>query len=56
MVVAVEKDWDSKYDVKGVSRTIYYARQKNNIVWTATGLDDKAASELEAKIKKDLAS
>jgi hypothetical protein len=56
VVVAVEKDWDNKYDVKGVSRTIYYARQKNNIVWTSTGLDDKTASELEVQIKKDLAS
>jgi hypothetical protein len=56
VVVAVEKDWDKAYQVKGVSRTIYYAQQKNNIVWTATGLDDKAADELGKKIKKDLAS
>jgi hypothetical protein len=55
VVVAVEKDWDKAYDVKGVSRTIYYARQKNNIVWTATGLDDKAASELESQVAKDIA-
>ncbi len=56
VVVAVEKDWDSKYHVKGVSRTIYYAQQKNNIVWTSTGLDGKAAGELESQVKKDLAS
>ena len=57
VVVAVEKDWDSKYQVKGVSRTIYYAQQRNNITWTSTtGLDDKSASQLESKIKKDLAS
>jgi hypothetical protein len=56
VVVAVEKDWDSKYQVHGVSRTIYYARQKNNIVWTATGLDAKSASQLETQVKKDLAS
>jgi hypothetical protein len=56
VVTPVEKDWDSKYHVKGVSRTIYYAQQKNNIVWTSTGLDDKKASELTAKVKKDLAS
>ncbi|EEF58780.1 TlpA family protein disulfide reductase [Pedosphaera parvula] len=56
VVVAVEKDWDKAYDVKGVSRTIYYARQKNNIVWTSTGLDDKAASQLESQVTKDLSS
>jgi hypothetical protein len=56
VVVAVEKDWDNKYNVKGVSRTIYYAQQKNNITWTSTGLDGKAASELEQHVKKDLAS
>jgi hypothetical protein len=56
VVVAVEKDWDKAYHVKGVSRTIYYAQQKNKIVWTATGLDDKTASELENQVKKDLTS
>ena len=30
VVVAVEKDWDKAYNVKGVSRTIYYS-QKNRI-------------------------
>lgn len=56
VVVAVEKDWDNAYHVKGVSRTIYYAQQKNNIVWTAIGLDDKGVAQLEKQIKKDLAS
>ena len=56
VVMAVEKDWDSKYHVKGVSRTIYYAQQKNNITWTSTGLDGKSAAELEQHVKKDLAS
>jgi hypothetical protein len=56
VVVPVEKDWNNKYHVNGVSRTIYYAQQRNNITWTATGLDDKSASQLEIKIKKDLAS
>jgi len=56
VVVAVEKDWDNKYHVEGVSRTIYYAQQKNNIVWTSTGLDEKAAAELATQVKKDLAS
>ncbi|MDB6016025.1 MAG: hypothetical protein JWR19_514 [Pedosphaera sp.] len=55
VVVAVEKDWDKAYNVKGVSRTIYYAQQKNNIVWTATGLDDKSVAELQTQVKKDLA-
>src|SRR5258708_5863648 len=44
VVVAVEKNWDKAYNVKGVSRTIYYAQQKNNITWTSVGLDDKAAA------------
>src|SRR5580698_3727824 len=35
VVVAVEKDWDKAYNVKGVSRTIYYAQQKNKIAWTS---------------------
>jgi hypothetical protein len=55
VVVAVEKDWDKAYNVKGVSRTIYYAQQKNKIAWTSVGLDDKAAAELESQVKKDLA-
>ncbi len=56
VVVAVEKDWDKAYHVKGVSRTIYYAQQKNNITWTSVGLDAKAAAELEHKVRQDLAS
>jgi hypothetical protein len=56
VVVAVEKDWNSKYHVDGVSRTIYYAQQKNNIVWTATGLDATKQAQLESQVKKDLAS
>ncbi len=56
VVVAVEKDWNKKYDVNGISRTIYYAQQKNNIVWTSTGLEGAAADELATKVKKDLAS
>lgn len=56
VVIAVEKSWDKAYKVKGVSRTIYYAQQKNNIVWTSVGLDDKASAELANRVKKDLAS
>ncbi|MDB6122820.1 MAG: hypothetical protein JWQ71_1813 [Pedosphaera sp.] len=56
VVVAVEKDWDNAYKVKGVSRTIYYAQGKNKIAWTATGLDDKAAAELTNQVTKDLKS
>ncbi len=55
VVVAAEKDWDEAYKVKGVSRTIYYA-QKNRIAWTSVGLNDKATGELEASVKRDLAS
>ena len=43
-------------DINGVSRTIYYAHQKNDIVWTSTGLDGKTAKDLAAKVKADLAS
>jgi hypothetical protein len=56
VVVAVDKEWNKKYDINGVSRTIYYAHQKNDIVWTSTGLDGKAAKDLAAKVKADLAS
>ena len=55
VVVAAEKNWDKAYDVKGVSRTIYYA-QKNRIAWTSVGLSDKATGDLEASVKRDLAS
>ncbi len=55
VVVAVEKDWDKAYNVKGVSRTIYYAHDKNKITWTSVGLDDKSAADLENHLKKDLA-
>ena len=55
VVVAAEKDWDQAYNVKGVSRTIYYA-QRNRIAWTSVGLNDKATGELEASVKRDLAS
>jgi hypothetical protein len=54
VVVAVAKDWDKAYKVEGVSRTIYYAQKKNNIVWTAVGLKESAATELQAKVKADL--
>ena len=53
--MAGEKDWDEPYNGKGVSRTIYYA-QKNRIAWTAVGLNDKTSGELEASVKRDLAS
>jgi|SRR5579883_2254533 len=56
VVVAVEKDWNQKYQVNGQSRIIYYAQQKNNIVWTSVGLDGKAAGELANQVKKDLQS
>jgi hypothetical protein len=55
VVVAVEKTWDTAYHVKGVSRTIYYAHDKNKITWTSVGLDDKSAAELESHVKQDLA-
>src|SRR5262245_29521156 len=56
VVVAIKRDWDDAYKVQGVSRTIYYAKQDNKIVWTGVGLSEQAATELQNKVKKDLAS
>lgn len=56
VVIAKEKDWDEDYKVDGVSRTIYYAQQNNRIVWTSVGLDDAKDTQLQALVKKDLAS
>ena len=56
VVMTAEKEWNDKFRVDGVSRTIYYAQQKNNITWTATGLDDKSQADLTGRVKKDLAS
>jgi len=56
VVVAKEKDWDKAYKVHGVSRTIYYAQQNNKIVWTSVGLDEARDAQLQARVKKDLAS
>ena|ERR1700722_11541894 len=56
VVMTSEKEWNDKYHVDGVSRTIYYAQQKNNITWTSTGLDDKSFSVLQSQVKKDLSS
>lgn len=55
VVVAVEKDWDDIYKVGGVSRTIYYAKEDNEIVWTAVGLESATGTELESRLKADLA-
>jgi len=56
VVVAVKKDWDKAYKVDGVSRTIYYAQQNNKIVWTTVGLNDQSGTELQNRVKHDLAS
>lgn len=54
VVVAIERNWDKAYQVHGVSRTIYYARKNNEIVWTGVGIDDQAQSELRNRMKKDI--
>ena len=54
VVYAVESDWDTAYQVKGVSRTIYYAQKKNNIVWSGVGLTSKDEETLKSQIQKDL--
>jgi hypothetical protein len=56
VVVAVEKDWDDAYKVKGVSRTIYYAVKNNKITLTTTGLEEKDLATLSDLIKKDAQS
>ena len=55
VVVAVERNWDKAYKVKGVSRTIYYGQRDNKIAWTSVGLDGAAARQLQEQVKKDLA-
>ncbi|MEO7932349.1 MAG: hypothetical protein ABIT76_04230 [Chthoniobacterales bacterium] len=56
IVVAQEKDWDQKYQVKGVSRTIYYAIKDNEITWTGVGLEAETAAKLAQKVSADAAS
>lgn len=56
VVVAVEADWNDKYKVDGVSRTIYYAPERNKISWTGVGLDDQAVSQLKTAFDQDLKS
>jgi hypothetical protein len=57
VVVAVKKDWDKAYKVEGNSRTIYYAKKDNKIVWTSTsGLSEQTSTDLASTLKKDLAS
>lgn len=55
VVVAVEADWDEAYQVKGVSRTIYYAKKNNKITWTGVGLEAATEQALAEKIAADLA-
>ena len=56
VVVAIEKNWDENYQVKGVSRTIYYALKNNEIAWTTVGLEVEAAKKLAEKLSVDLAA
>jgi hypothetical protein len=57
VVIAVAKDWDKAYKVNGNSRTIYYAKKDNKIVWTSlSGLNETAATALSTQLKQDLAS
>jgi hypothetical protein len=56
VVIAKEKNWDKAYKVEGVSRTVYYAQKNNKIVWTGVGLNEQASSELQTRVKRDLAS
>jgi hypothetical protein len=51
----VEKDWDEKYQIKGVSRTILYAVDENKITWTGVGLEEETAKKLAEKLRADLA-
>ncbi|MHC1770068.1 MAG: hypothetical protein AB9869_38270 [Verrucomicrobiia bacterium] len=57
VVIAVDKDWDKLYKVGDNSRTIYYAKKDNKVVWTSlSGLNETASTALSDQLKKDLAS
>ncbi len=52
VVYAVDPDWEKTYQVKGVSRTVYYSNDFK-VAWSSIGLDDKGALAIAAKIKGD---
>ena len=52
VVYAVDPDWEKTYQVKGVSRTVYYSNDFK-IAWSSVGLDDKGLATIVGKIKAD---
>ena len=52
VVYTVDPDFEKVYQVGNVSRTIYYSSQFK-IGWSGVGLDDKAKTEIETRIKND---
>ena len=52
VVYAVDPNWEKTYQVKGVSRTVYYSNDFK-ISWSGIGLNDKALSTIAEKIKDD---
>ena len=52
VVYAVDPDWEKTYQVKGVSRTVYYSNEFK-ITWSGVGLDDKAVAIITEKIKEE---
>lgn len=52
VVYAVDPEWEKTYQVKGVSRTVYYSNDFK-IAWSGIGLNDKAVAILTGKIEAD---
>lgn len=52
VVYATDPDWEKVYQVGNVSRTIYFSSQFK-IGWSGVGLDNKARTVIEDKIKSD---
>ena len=52
LVYAVDPNWEKTYQVKGVSRTIYYSNDFK-IAWSGIGLDDQRLAAISERIKHD---
>ena len=52
IVYAVDPDWEKTYQVKGVSRTVYYSNDFK-IAWSGIGLDEKSVGIIAGKIQSN---
>ncbi len=50
VVFAVDPDWEKTYQVKGISRTVYFSRDFK-VEWSSVGLDDKGLAAITDKLK-----